>query len=443
MTYDVVGTTNGTNLTGFVENEIMADTNENKEIFSNIEIEPGKIHTYSFTLKYKNRNESQDNDRGKKLLGKLEIESINKDTRTATLNGYVYSGGNPVENAIVELHSVIKTTTTDSNGYYELKNVEIGNHTLNIKNSNQEIIGTSKLEMKNSDDEKITIGNKKIILSKESTNVETLLDIEQENIDIKKLNVVNITFNTNGGNTIENKFTVYNMNYGKLPIPTRDKYDFIGWYTEAETGSLVKSITKVNDINNHTLYAHWKGKDGFLVDVASVGSFVAYTPPISKSSVSNNCSGTNQYSGWRVLSKNGSGDTGTVTLIHAGTTDCQYFAYRGGQTSTSVLNNIASGYLNTTYATSTRSISCTDLAPYGGNCHVASPVMTNNLIKTGSRYWLTYIYSNESVWYVADTGKITSTNSQTYGVRPVITLKAKIKTQGGAGTNESPYNITN
>ena len=45
--------------------------------------------------------------------------------------------------------------------------------------------------------------------------------------------------------------------YGTLPTPTRDGYDFEGWYTEKTKGSKVSSTTKIKD-KDHTLYAHWK-----------------------------------------------------------------------------------------------------------------------------------------------------------------------------------------
>lgn len=48
--------------------------------------------------------------------------------------------------------------------------------------------------------------------------------------------------------------------YGKLPKPTRKGYTFQGWYTSAKHGTKVKASTLVSDLENHTLYAHWKAK---------------------------------------------------------------------------------------------------------------------------------------------------------------------------------------
>lgn len=48
--------------------------------------------------------------------------------------------------------------------------------------------------------------------------------------------------------------------YGKLPSPSRKGYTFQGWYTSAKKGSKIKSTTLVTDLEDHTLYAHWKAK---------------------------------------------------------------------------------------------------------------------------------------------------------------------------------------
>ena len=48
-------------------------------------------------------------------------------------------------------------------------------------------------------------------------------------------------------------------NYGdKLPVVTRDKFDFLGWYTSGNSdGALVNAETEVTNKNDHTLYAKW------------------------------------------------------------------------------------------------------------------------------------------------------------------------------------------
>lgn len=72
---------------------------------------------------------------------------------------------------------------------------------------------------------------------------------------------VRVTFDLNAddakcsatGMTVRKGYT-----YGTLPVPTREGYDFKGWFTAKSGGKEVTSQTKVNDDKAHTLYAHWK-----------------------------------------------------------------------------------------------------------------------------------------------------------------------------------------
>ena len=46
--------------------------------------------------------------------------------------------------------------------------------------------------------------------------------------------------------------------YGDLPVPERNGYTFLGWFTEKENGSEVNSTTIFNEDNDVTIYAHWQ-----------------------------------------------------------------------------------------------------------------------------------------------------------------------------------------
>lgn len=71
-------------------------------------------------------------------------------------------------------------------------------------------------------------------------------------------NSYTVSFDANGGNVSQgSKNVVYAANYGTLPTPTRNGYTFDGWYTAASGGTRVVAETKVEIINNITLYAHW------------------------------------------------------------------------------------------------------------------------------------------------------------------------------------------
>ena len=69
-----------------------------------------------------------------------------------------------------------------------------------------------------------------------------------------------ILFDTNGGSQAPPPITVTNGKpYGTLPVPTRQYYEFLGWYTSKSGGSRVTADTRVITGGNHTLYARWIG----------------------------------------------------------------------------------------------------------------------------------------------------------------------------------------
>jgi len=202
----------------------------------------------------------------------------------------------------------------------------------------------------------------------------------------------------------------------------------------------------------------------YLVDVVNVGDFVNYNAgtwtstagiPTSNGSFGGYASGTNKstgvacygtskgsYNGWRVLSKSGSGASGTVTLVHAGTPECYYHGETSTSTAISKLNSRASSqYVNTTYATSAHSFNCSDFQTATGTSCTAGRKPTGDL--PGTSYWLTT--QEEDVWlyYIEGLkGAVDSNCDADYGLRPVVVLKAGLSRSGGAGTSASPYNIS-
>ena len=67
-----------------------------------------------------------------------------------------------------------------------------------------------------------------------------------------------VTFDANGGTVDEaSKIVYYSQLYGELPVPVKDNYDFIGWFTAKEGGTQVTATTPVSVLANQTLYAQW------------------------------------------------------------------------------------------------------------------------------------------------------------------------------------------
>lgn len=67
-----------------------------------------------------------------------------------------------------------------------------------------------------------------------------------------------LSFDANEGECDEPDRTVkYNTTLDSLPTPTREGYNFLGWYTEKEGGTKVDTSSKMFN-QDTTLYAHWE-----------------------------------------------------------------------------------------------------------------------------------------------------------------------------------------
>ncbi len=86
-------------------------------------------------------------------------------------------------------------------------------------------------------------------------------------------NTYTVTANANGGtipattgwtvasgSATATKSVTYDSTYGTLPEPTRNGYNFNGWYTATSGGSKVLSTTKVTTASAYTIYAQWTAK---------------------------------------------------------------------------------------------------------------------------------------------------------------------------------------
>lgn len=134
------------------------------------------------------------------------------------------------------------------------------------------------------------------------------------------LHKVTVTLNANGGTVGTSSFITYqNRTYPELPTPTYTGHTFNGWYTDKTGGTQVTNSTIVTTTSStQTLYARWTSR--LLADFVSVGDYVNY--PVSYSNVETNGDGgyvaKSSYTGWRVLSVDGSGDNRYVRLVTAG-----------------------------------------------------------------------------------------------------------------------------
>lgn len=72
-----------------------------------------------------------------------------------------------------------------------------------------------------------------------------------------------ILFDANGGTIdITSKTVYYGLKIGDLPIPSRDYYQFKGWYTDpGDSGEMISSDTVYEKNENINVYAHWVEND--------------------------------------------------------------------------------------------------------------------------------------------------------------------------------------
>ena len=74
-------------------------------------------------------------------------------------------------------------------------------------------------------------------------------------------NTVKVTLDPCGGVLSEGESPVdrmYGSIYRDLPTPTRHGYTFDGWYTAETDGDRISYYSEVEQMTDHTIYAHWK-----------------------------------------------------------------------------------------------------------------------------------------------------------------------------------------
>jgi uncharacterized repeat protein (TIGR02543 family) len=90
-----------------------------------------------------------------------------------------------------------------------------------------------------------------------------------------EINKYTVTFDANGGGGDVSLLVEHGANLPVPDAPVRDKYNFVGWFTAAESGELfnIEGATVTSDI---TLYAHWELKPNtWLYDVVDGKATIA------------------------------------------------------------------------------------------------------------------------------------------------------------------------
>lgn len=124
---------------GLLTSPVGNDVNE--PIFDSVYIDGDYTHVYNMTITFVETSSEQNYNQEKVFYGVLNAsETLEKVTlRGALLN----AEEQPIVDATVEVHSTVKSDVTDSEGKYEIPGIEVGNHTMIVKDSEGNVIATN------------------------------------------------------------------------------------------------------------------------------------------------------------------------------------------------------------------------------------------------------------------------------------------------------------
>lgn len=98
-------------------------------------------------------------------------------------------------------------------------------------------------------------------LGKQKIVAETTVSITDDDVLIAKWtpNVYAVTFHANGGTcTAKQWYYTYDDIYGEMPMPEREGYRFLGWWTAKEGGEQITKEMEVTVTADFDLYARWE-----------------------------------------------------------------------------------------------------------------------------------------------------------------------------------------
>jgi uncharacterized repeat protein (TIGR02543 family) len=275
-------------------------------------------------------------------------------------------------------------------------------------------------------------------------------------LEMPKEKTLTLSLNANGG-AIETWETEKNVvvgdSYGKLPKPTREYHEFIGWYTDPESGEEVNKDTTVTITQDHTVYAHWEKLVPVLYTEVSCGDIVNF--PVYYEDINDS-----EEHRWMVLSKDDVNHT--VDLITVGIP--LTYSYQTRSTARTAISNLTTNFLTTTYADNNfftssleelfnngytlldddgkpkvRSVSLADVKKYSTYATSNTSLSEYDVFAKNQNYWLP---DTSTLYYVSSANQIATVSSSRYsttykyGVRPVVTIKSDVKVidQSGDGS---------
>ncbi|MBO5076448.1 MAG: InlB B-repeat-containing protein [Clostridia bacterium] len=293
-----------------------------------------------------------------------------------TRTGYTFGGWYTSSSGGSKVTSSTKVTTASDHTLYAHWSVNsytvtwntVSNCTITVKRTSSPNGGAATGNLNSGDTvyygDKLSVtytpANGYILTNNGSTSITVSRNITSSDIYATvEPNTYTLFFDANGGSvSTSSKSVKYGNSYGSLPTPTRDYYDFLGWYTSPSGGTKVTSSTTM-DASNVTLYAHWSQHDilgwALASDVPSDAQIVdqkwTYTRTQTKESTNSSESGWTQTgSYWK---ETGTGYRNYATFPSGYDTNNEYYTsfyssgYSSSETSTTkrVVSNTWEGYI--------------------------------------------------------------------------------------------------
>lgn len=208
-----------------------------------------------------------------KLIGGYKVYnglSIKSNAENTIISGVEFENSESIPLEISSPNLTLERVSARGEGFVLVLKAEktvlsIENISKFISQNGRAVLAKS-IELKSLNEEAhsgiVTEGSKVLVCGSVTGNLGYIDDEVIESINESEYNsyltAKKITFNPNGGAVSESERTItYGGIYGALPIPTREGYTFVGWYTDAVGGSLVEAHHTMNASNDHALYARW------------------------------------------------------------------------------------------------------------------------------------------------------------------------------------------
>ena len=132
-------------------------------------------------------------------------------------------------------------------------------------------------------------------------------------------NTYNVTFDANGGSLSQTSAVTVAGKLTSLPTPTYDGYDFLGWYTDKDSGDRVTTDTVFT--MDSIIYAHWQNIPVTSLELNKYSLTLQENGSDTLTATVDPADATNKSVNWASSDNNIAtvSEDGTVTAINAGT----------------------------------------------------------------------------------------------------------------------------